>query len=228
MLVTAKNTGVRQGAARRDGIGSHLRRIVPLGIGVIQTDLGACPEIRPGRRPGRRYGELGKFASAFPRVDLVMTDFGDQLELIGNCIHRTRTYGNPVLIAAILSLVLLIDHLELTAETRRQAPVEVLHYPPAFGAATQGHVAGVPQPSTWTFTVLHSEGIAAAKETDLLVLRRDGPSAVGIFPVRFVDVADAKLQFAAWVAVETADVEIVTIDVPVLEDVVLTGKRIAV
>ncbi len=157
-----------------------------------------------------------------------MADLGHQLELIGEGVHRAHAHGDPVLITAVLALVLLIHRLELPAEARRQLPVEVLHDPPALGTAAQRHVAGVAQPGTWPLAVLHGEGVAAPQEAVLLVLHGNRPATVGILTVRLVDVADAELQLATGIAVEAADVEVVPIDVLVLEDVVLAGKRVAV
>src|SRR5690606_29374805 len=171
---------------------------------------------------------LGQLAGTFRRVYLVMAQFGNQLELLGKCIDRTHANRNPVLIAAALALVLLIHRLELAAKARRHLPVEEFDHAPALVAATERDVAGIAETGARPFAVLNSESVATAEEADLLVLHSNGPAAVGIALVRFVDITDPELQLATGIAVKAADVEVMTVDVVVLENVVLAGEGVAV
>src|SRR5690606_2121436 len=113
-------------------------------------------------------------------------------------------------------------------EARGELPVEVLDQAPAGGVAVQGDVAGVAQAGARPFAVLHGEGVLPAEEVGLLVLRGEGPAAMGVAAVRLVDVAEAELQAAAGVGLETADVEVVAVDVGFLPETVLAREGVAV
>src|SRR3990167_6761280 len=109
MLRITEGAAVGQCRTRRHLTGRPLRRLVPAGVGVVQTHFRARPEIRTGRRPGRRHGELAQLARAVHRVDLIVTDLADQLELFCEGIAAAPTDRQPVLILAIRTHILLVD-----------------------------------------------------------------------------------------------------------------------
>src|SRR5476651_1801474 len=108
MQGTAEATGIGQRRPRIELIGRTLGRRVPTGIGVVEAYLGPRPEIRPSGGPGRGEGKLAELAGAARRLDLVMAQFGHELELLGNGVGRTCPQGGPVLALAVGTNVLLV------------------------------------------------------------------------------------------------------------------------
>ncbi len=122
----------------------------------------------------------------------------------------------------------MIHRLDLPAETRRHLPVEKLHGAVAFAALVQGGIAGIAQTRAGAFAVLQGEFVLAAEKRFLHMLRGDRPTAVGVTPSGFFDVAQAKLQLTAGVGLEACHVEVVTGGVFLLVEVVLARQRVAV
>src|SRR3990167_10489538 len=174
-----EGAAVGQRRTRRQLTGRTLRRLVPAGIGVVQTHFRTRPETGTGRRPGRRHGELAQLARAIDRIDLIVTQLADQLELFGKGIAGTPTDRQPVLVAAIRAHVFLVDELHLAAQARGDLPVEELDQAIALVVTIQAHVAGVTQTSTRTATILQGEFVLATEEVALHMLRGERPATVG-------------------------------------------------
>ncbi|MCY1549083.1 hypothetical protein D9M68_852370 [compost metagenome] len=68
---------------------------------------------------------------------------------------------------------------------------------------------------------MHRKRVYPTKKFLLLVLCMNRPTAVGIPAIRLVDIVHPQFQFSTGVGLNAANVEIVTIDVGVLEEVVL-------
>ena len=157
-----------------------------------------------------------------------MPQFSDQLELLADGVRRAYTQGDPVLVLSSRTYIFLVHRLHLPAETRGHLPIEELHGTVAFTALVQRSIAGVAQAGAGAFAVLQGEFILTAQEWRLHVLRRQRPTTVGVTPTSLCDVAQAKLQLAARVGVETCHVEVVTGGVFLLVQVVLARQGVAV
>ncbi|MNE85074.1 hypothetical protein D3C80_1820310 [compost metagenome] len=60
------------------------------------------------------------------------------------------------------------------------------------------------------------------------MLGSNRPPAVGVAAIRIFDIAEAELEFATRVSVDAADIEVVSVCVILLEDIVFPGEGVAI
>src|SRR5476649_511849 len=168
------------------GIDRGGRCIVPFAVG----DKGAQFRTRPQARTGRNSRCKGDFGQAFGRAillrDTVRTQFGNQLEVVGQCVHWAHADRGPDRRTSSVRLVFLPQGHEFHAEMVQRLDRHIIEHAGAFhvrteqGAARGAKLAIAGATDARTDAVLHAEGVAAAPDFRLTMEGRQLPAIVAL------------------------------------------------
>src|SRR5471032_323983 len=168
------------------GVDRGGRCIVPFAVG----DKGAQFRTRPQARTCRQRRCKGDFGQALGRAvllrDAVRTQFGHQLEVVGQCVDRAHTNSGPDRGTSRVRLVFLPQGHEFHAEIPQWLDRHVIEHTRAFhvgaeqGAARCAELAVAGAADARTDAVLHAEGVTAAPDFRLTVEGRQLPAIVAL------------------------------------------------